>query len=102
MIASVFSGFVGSFQWTQKFSQKSAIAPGSDSGWESEREVSARWMERVLTGKPGGGDCETGMLKYFDHRNRSAFTQWSLSVVRLGAGVFVKSRWKLCIVVDSW
>lgn len=47
-----------------------------------DREAKARWMGRVLMGKPGGELLEMGMLKYFAQRMRSRLIHLSLSTQR--------------------
>lgn len=55
------------------------MALSTDWGWESEREARARWIGRVLIGKPGGEDAEMGMEKYLAQRMRSVLIHLSLS-----------------------
>jgi hypothetical protein len=55
------------------------MALSTDWGCETESDARARWMGRVLMGKPGGEPVEMGMLKYSAQRLRSRLIHLSLS-----------------------
>lgn len=55
------------------------MALATDWGCETDSEARARWMGRVLIGKPGGDSLEMGMLKYLAQRMRSWLIHLSLS-----------------------
>lgn len=56
------------------------MALSTDCGCEIDKDARARWMGRVLIGKPGGEPLEMGMLKYFAQRTRSRLIHLSLSM----------------------